>query len=164
MRHPINAQVPCCGDDWVGPNAPPDPVTSVRAGWARLDDPDGWIPGNPTDLCALDPPMPLYGYSVAIGDGANPAAAGTPGGGSGGAIYNDGNTMTLSMCGTKIEHNDVVQHGSGIFFVTNDHSGNIVVDRSVISKNTGGSWYAIYPQISCHDDTDIAVTESTIAE
>lgn len=65
----LDAQVPCCGDDWVGPNAPPDPVTSVRAGWARLDDPDGWIPGNPTDLCALDPPMPLYGYSVAIGDG-----------------------------------------------------------------------------------------------
>ena len=72
--------------------------------------------------------------------------------------------MTHSLCVTRIEDNEVVQHGSGIFFVTNDHSGNIVVDQSVISKNTGGSWYAIYPQISCHDDTDIEVTASTISE
>ena len=59
---------PCCGDDWMGPNAPPTPY-AVRDGWGRLDDPDGWIPGNPTDLCALDPPMALYGYNISIGDG-----------------------------------------------------------------------------------------------
>lgn len=106
----------------------------------------------------------LFSFNHAIGKGGNPPENGEAGGGSGGAIYNDGNTMTLSLCGTKIEHNDVVQHGSAIFFVTNDHSGNIVIDRSTITKNTGGSWYAIYPQISCHDDTDIAVTDSVIAE
>ena len=42
----------------------------------------------------------LFSYNHAIGNGGNPAEAGTPGGGSGGAIYNDGNTMTLSLCGT----------------------------------------------------------------
>jgi hypothetical protein len=104
----------------------------------------------------------LFSHNSAIGNGGNPSQSGTPGGGSGGAIYNDGNTMTLSICGTRIEHNDAVQHGSAIFFVSNDHSGNIVIDRCVITNNTGGSWYPTYPQISNHDDTPIDVTDSVI--
>jgi len=104
----------------------------------------------------------LFSHNRAIGNGGNPAEAGTPGGGSGGAIYNDGNTMTLSICGTLIEHNEVVAYGSAIFFVTNDHTGNIVIDDSVITNNVGGSWYPTYPQISGHDDTPIDVTNSTI--
>jgi hypothetical protein len=104
----------------------------------------------------------LFSYNRAIGDGGNPAQAGTPGGGSGGAIYNDGNTMTLSLCGTRIEHNEVNAHGSAIFFVSNDHTGDIRIEDSVITNNEGGSWYVTYPQISNHDDTPIAVTNSTI--
>jgi hypothetical protein len=104
----------------------------------------------------------VFSYNRAIGNGGNPAQSGTPGGGSGGAIYNDGNKMTLSLCGALIEHNSVVQHGSAIFFVSNNHTGNIVIDRSTISDNTGGSWYPTYPQISNHDDTPITVTASTI--
>jgi hypothetical protein len=69
--------------------------------------------------------------------------------------------MTLSLCGTLIENNVVNQHGSAIFFVTNDHSGNIVIRDSVIRNNTGGSWYA-QPGISMHDDTRIEVTNSTL--
>lgn len=104
----------------------------------------------------------LFSYNHAIGNGGNPAQSGTPGGGSGGAIYNDGNTMTLSLCGTRIEHNEVVQHGSAIFFVSNDHSGDIRIDESNITNNVGGSWYPTYPQISGHDDTPIVVTNSVI--
>jgi hypothetical protein len=104
----------------------------------------------------------VLSHNRAIGNGGNPAMPGTPGGGSGGAIYNDGNTMTLSLCGTRIEHNEVVQHGSAIFFVSNDHSGDVRIDRSVITNNIGGSWYTQYPQISAHDDTTIAVSDSTI--
>jgi hypothetical protein len=104
----------------------------------------------------------LFSHNHAIGNGGNPAMGGTPGGGSGGAIYNDGNTMRLSICGTRIEHNEVTTHGSAIFFVTNDHSGDIRIDRSIITNNVGGSWYPTYPQISNHDDTPIVVTDSTI--
>lgn len=104
----------------------------------------------------------LFTHNHAIGNGGNPADAGTPGGGSGGAIYNDGNTMTLSLCGVAIQNNDVVQHGSAIFFVTNDHSGDIRIEGSVITNNTGGSWYPTYPQISNHDDTPIVVIDSVI--
>jgi hypothetical protein len=57
----------------------------------------------------------LFSHNHAIGDGGNPPRSGTPGGGSGGAIYNDGNEMTLSLCGVAIRHNDVTTHGSAIF-------------------------------------------------
>jgi hypothetical protein len=103
----------------------------------------------------------LFSYNQAIGRGGNPAETGTPGGGSGGAIYNDGNTMTLSILGTLIENNSVKAYGSAIFFVSNDHSGNIVIDSSIIRNNTGGSWYA-KPGISMHDDTKIAITGSSL--
>lgn len=104
----------------------------------------------------------LFSYNRAIGNGGNPAQGGTIGGGSGGAIYNDGNTMTLTILGTLIEMNQVNAYGSAIFFVTNDHSGNIRIDNSIIRNNTGGSWYPAYPGISMHDDTRCVVTNSTI--
>jgi len=104
----------------------------------------------------------LFSYNRAIGYGANPADPGTPGGGSGGAIYNDGNTMTLTVLGTQIEYNEVNEHGSAIFFVSNDHTGNIVIEDSVITNNVGGSWYPAYDGISMHSDTPISVTDSII--
>ena len=100
----------------------------------------------------------LFSHNEAIGGVTNMDS-----GGNGGGIYNDGNTMTLSLCGTKIEHNQVRTHGSGIFFVTNDHSGNIVIRDSVIRNNEGGSWYAL-PGISMHDVTDVSVDEASILE
>jgi len=104
----------------------------------------------------------VFSHNEAIGSGGNPPLPDSPGGGSGGAIYNDGNTMTLSLCGTRIEHNEVVQHGSAIFFVTNDHSGDVSIEGSTITGNVGGSWYPTYPQISNHDDTPIVVVDSVI--
>jgi hypothetical protein len=106
----------------------------------------------------------LFSHNHAIGMGGNPQQDGTPGGGSGGAIYNDGQTMTLDLCGTRIEHNDVVQHGSAIFFVTNNHEGDVRIDSSNITNNLGGSWYPLYDQISGHDDTQIVVTDSVIGD
>ena len=104
----------------------------------------------------------LFSDNRATGNGGNPAQYGTDGGGSGGAVYNDGNTMTLNILGTLIENNQVNAYGSAIFFVTNDHSGNIRIDNSVIRNNKGGSWYPLYPGISMHSDTRIEVTNSTI--
>lgn len=104
----------------------------------------------------------VFTHNRAIGNGGNPADDNTPGGGSGGAIYNDGNTMTLDIRGSKFENNEVNAFGSAIFFVSNDHSGNIKIDNSTITNNIGGSWYPAYPQISMHDDTPIEVTNSII--
>lgn len=104
----------------------------------------------------------LFSYNRAVGNGGNPAKQDTPGGGSGGAIYNDGNTMTLTVLGSCIEYNEVNAYGSAIFFVTNNHTGNIRINESVITNNIGGSWYPVYPQISMHSDTPIEVTNSII--
>jgi hypothetical protein len=104
----------------------------------------------------------MFSYNRAIGNGGNPSQAGTPGGGSGGAIYNDGNYMELRIYGTLIEYNEVNAYGSSIFFVTNNHTGNIRIENSVIRNNIGGSWYPVYPSISMHDDTQIDVVNSTI--
>jgi hypothetical protein len=106
----------------------------------------------------------LFSYNQAVGSGGNPQKSGTPGGGSGGAIYNDGNTMTLTVLGTRIEHNTVKAYGGAIFFVSNDHSGDIRIENSVIRDNPGGSWYPKYEGISMHDDTRISVTGSTISD
>lgn len=71
----------------------------------------------------------------AIGNGANPAKNGTPGGGSGGAIYNDGNTFTLTLCGDKLTGNTANEGGGAIFFVSNDRSGSLVIQDSVLKGN-----------------------------
>jgi len=101
-------------------------------------------------------------YNKAVGRGGNPAEAGTPGGGSGGAIYNDGNRMSLKICGTRITNNQVNAYGSAIFFVSNDHSGDMRIEKSTLRNNTGGSWYSRYPGLSMHDDTPCEVVNSTI--
>lgn len=104
----------------------------------------------------------VFSHNKAIGNGGNPARPNTPGGGSGGAIYNDGNTMRLTVLGSLIEKSEVVEFGSSIFFVSNDKTGDIVIDNSTIKNNIGGSWYPVYPSISMHKETPIKVTNSVI--
>jgi hypothetical protein len=103
----------------------------------------------------------LFSYNRAIGNGGNPANSGTPGGGSGGAIYNDGNTMTLSLCGCLLEQNRVNAFGSAIFFVTNDTTGNIRIENTTIRGNAGGGWNTL-PGISMHAPTRCDTINSVI--
>lgn len=105
----------------------------------------------------------VFSHNRAVGNGGNPAQNGTPGGGSGGAIYNDGNEMTLRLCGVDITENSVNAHGAAIFFVTNNHTGNIVLEDTRIWSNQGGSWYAL-PGISMHEDTDVTRDDATSLE
>jgi hypothetical protein len=103
----------------------------------------------------------VFSYNRAVGFGGNPAAQGTPGGGSGGAIYNDGESMTLSLCNTRIENNQVREFGSGIFFVSNNHQGTLQLQDSLISGNTGGEWN-VQPGVSMHEDTTFIESGSTL--
>lgn len=103
----------------------------------------------------------LFSYNQAIGYGGNPAQSGTPGGGCGGAIYNDGNEMTLAILGSKIVNNHSNTFGAGVFFVTNNHTGDIVIKNSTITGNTGGGWHTL-PGISMHADTKQTIVNSTI--
>lgn len=84
----------------------------------------------------------------AIGWGANPQRAGTPGGGNGGAIANDGNTYTLTVTDTVIRDNVANEGGGGIFYVSNDRSGNLRIADSTMSDNPSlGFETAGYPGI-----------------
>lgn len=60
---------------------------------------------------------------------------GNPGGGNGGAIYNDGNEMTLRVLGTRIETHHAREGGGGSFFVSNNRSGRLIIDDSVLRSN-----------------------------
>jgi hypothetical protein len=71
----------------------------------------------------------------AIGRGANPAGPGTPGGGSGGAIYLDGNTFTLRLDRTLMVGNRAREGGGAIFFVSNDRSGTMTLSDSTLRDN-----------------------------
>jgi hypothetical protein len=77
----------------------------------------------------------LFTHNRAIGNGANPARGGTPGGGSGGAIYNDGNLFTLTVIDTVIEDNHANEGGGAIFFVSNDRSGSLRIEDSRLRRN-----------------------------
>ena len=77
----------------------------------------------------------LFTYNNAIGNGANPARQGTPGGGSGGAIYLDGNLFTLDLAGTIVHDNTANEGGGAIFFVSNDRTGELRISTSVLERN-----------------------------
>jgi hypothetical protein len=71
----------------------------------------------------------------AVGRGANPARAGTPGGGSGGAIYTDGDTFTVTLAGTVIRDNHAEEGGGAVFFVSNDRTGTMTITGSTLRRN-----------------------------
>ncbi|GIE86020.1 hypothetical protein Areg01_06580 [Actinoplanes regularis] len=77
----------------------------------------------------------VFSGNSAVGKGANPARSGTPGGGSGGAIYLDGDRFTLTLDGTVIENNKAVEGGGAIFFVSNDRTGTLIIRNSKLRKN-----------------------------
>ncbi len=90
----------------------------------------------------------LITHNRAIGRGANPPHAGTPGGGSGGGIYNDGNRFRLFVRGTVMRHNRAREGGGAIFFVSNDRTGTLLIARSTLKRNPSlGFETAGYPGI-----------------
>lgn len=105
----------------------------------------------------------LFSHNRAIGNGANPAQPGTPGGGSGGAIYCDGNTFTLTLCGVRMTDNTANEGGGAIFFVSNDLTGTLIIKDSFLSNNPSGKFETQgYPGIFVLANGDPQVENSTI--
>ncbi|HKY68340.1 MAG TPA: hypothetical protein VJM49_18285 [Acidimicrobiales bacterium] len=77
----------------------------------------------------------VLSHNSAVGSGANPARGGTPGGGSGAAIYADGNRFTVDIAGTLIEDNHANEGGGAVFFVSNDRTGTLSIDASTLRRN-----------------------------
>lgn len=103
-------------------------------------------------------------HNEAVGRGANPAKAGTPGGGSGGAIYLDGNRFTLQLTGTRIEDNHANEGGGAVFFVSNDRTGTMRVDGSTLRRNpSDGFETAGFPGIFFLGQSPPTVASSTLS-
>jgi predicted outer membrane repeat protein len=77
----------------------------------------------------------------AIGHGANPAQQGTPGGGSGGAIYNDGDRMALRISHSTFTGNHANEGGGAIFFVSDDRTGTLSIRDSTLTGNVNDAFH-----------------------
>lgn len=105
----------------------------------------------------------VFTGNTAIGNGANPARQGTPGGGSGGAIYNDGNTMTLALCRVRMTGNHANEGGGAVFFVSNDRTGRLVITDSTLRGNPSDGGWDTQPGIFYLGSGPPLVTRSTIS-
>jgi hypothetical protein len=99
----------------------------------------------------------------AIGWGANPAAPGTPGGGSGGAIYTDGDNYNVVIAGTIIRNDNAREGGGAVFFVVDNNDGTLTIKDSTLHHNPSGEFFtAGFPGIFFHSSGRPIVVASTI--
>ncbi len=63
-------------------------------------------------------------------------------GGNGGAVYSDGVSVDVTLCGDAILDNAAGMNafGGGLFFTSNDMMGVLSIIDSTITGNTGGHW------------------------
>ena len=105
----------------------------------------------------------LVSHNRALGSGANPARPGTPGGGNGGALYFDGNAFDVRVVGSEIADNVAPEGGGAVFFVSNDRTGHLTIDRSTLRRNPSlGFESAGYPGVFYLGDGPPTVVDSTL--
>src|SRR5215212_7622431 len=77
----------------------------------------------------------VFTRNRAIGRGANAARDGTPGGGSGGALYADGDDFRVLLAGTRMVRNHAREGGGAVVFVSNDRTGALEIRSSTLRHN-----------------------------
>jgi hypothetical protein len=98
----------------------------------------------------------LFSQNTAVGNGANnniPAKCSVinnnqneiGSGGNGGAIYSDGTSVNVLLCGDKIVGNSagVKAYGGGLFFTSNNMQGTLSMIDTEMTGNTGGHWTVV---------------------
>jgi hypothetical protein len=75
---------------------------------------------------------------AAMNNGQNEVGSG----GNGGALYLDGNSVNVVVCGDQITGNAAGTNafGGGVFMTSDDLKGTLTITDSTITGNTGGSW------------------------
>jgi hypothetical protein len=98
-----------------------------------------------------------FSQNTAVGNGANdnkPAQCSVVNktgqnqvgsGGNGGAIYSDGQSVNVLLCGDKILGNSagVNADGGGLFFTSNNWTGTLSIIDTEMTGNTGGYWTSV---------------------
>jgi hypothetical protein len=107
----------------------------------------------------------LLTSNEAIGWGANPARPGTPGGGSGGAIYTDGDGYNLIIDDTVMRDNSAREGGGAIFFVVDADGGTLRIEHSTLDDNPSGEFQnapGIFDSVDGRDTAPVVV-DSTVS-
>jgi hypothetical protein len=63
-------------------------------------------------------------------------------GGNGGALYSDGNSVNVVLCGDAINDNAAGMNafGGGLFFTSDNMAGTLTITDTTMMGNTGGHW------------------------
>jgi hypothetical protein len=96
----------------------------------------------------------VFTNNAAIGWGANPAAPGTRGGGSGGAIYLDGVDDNATIAGTTMAGNTAREGGGAVFDVVDRGWGALTFTQSRLRANHSGrfeTFPGVYYALDGHD-------------
>jgi hypothetical protein len=96
----------------------------------------------------------------AVGRGANPASSGTPGGGSGGAIYLDGKDDNLLIAGTVLTGNSAREGGGAVFDVVDSGWGALTFNESHLHDNISGAFQTfpgVYYEIDGKDRRPVMI-------
>jgi hypothetical protein len=96
----------------------------------------------------------------AVGWGANPASRGTPGGGSGGAIYMDGENDNLLIAGTVMDNDDAREGGGAVFDVVDSGWGALTFNQSHLHDDISGEFQTaagVYYDLDGHDTVPVMI-------
>jgi hypothetical protein len=99
----------------------------------------------------------------AIGWGANPASRGTPGGGSGGAIYLDGQDDDVRIAGTVMDGNRAREGGGAVFDVVDSGWGALTFEESQLHSNISGQFQTfpgVYYDLDGHDRAPVMINST----
>jgi hypothetical protein len=96
---------------------------------------------------------------TAMNNGQNEVGSG----GNGGALYMDGNSVNVVVCGDEILNNSagVNAFAGGVFMTSDDLQGTLTIADSTITGNTGGSWGGAGTAIGVNAKS-ISITNSTV--
>ena len=96
----------------------------------------------------------------AIGWGANPASSGTPGGGSGGAVYLDGEDDNVLIAGTVMDDNSAREGGGAVFDAVDSGSGTLTFNGSHLHNDISGEFQTfpgVYYEIDGNDTVPVMI-------
>ncbi len=126
-------------------------------------------------FCEWDIYDSLFDGNKAIGNGANSDDASkcsainngqheVGSGGNGGAIYSDGASVDVTLCGDKIVDNAAGANafGGGLFFTSNDFGGTLTIIDTTMSGNTGGHWTQVQSGSVSNVGTAVGVNAKSI--
>jgi hypothetical protein len=104
-----------------------------------------------------------FSNNKAVGWGANPASPGTPGGGSGGAIYLDGRDDNVLIAGTVMQNNTAREGGGAVFDVVDAGWGALTFNESQLHNDISGEFQTfpgVYYQIDGKDTVPVMINST----